>query len=543
MKRLLPAVLAAALAAGLLRPVPLTACPDEATAAPGRAFPDAKPTPPRRPHAWRGVAESAVILGASTIDYWLTYSDFKEDWQFAFTWEDQKRRFFTAESPKFDSNAFGFNWGHALAGVYYYNTGRTNGLNSRASFLFSLGASIVWETVCEWREVISINDVIFNAFGGPAIGEPLFQAGSYFTYKKGFWNTLAGILFNPVLAVNNWFDHGAGPAANSGPEASWHRFSLFAGMEEGTVSPAGATAVPASAAEHKQFNLGLEVETNAVPGYGRAGNFRTALSDTLSSRLFFDLSFGPDGLEEFRLRTQAVLFGWAWQGLAGEPGGAVRGTSGSFGFALAFNAYRKRPVAWYDSSAELPGGGPALSDARFVRPAPTEFTDKMAVVSPLGAVLELAWFGPRLHLRWMSGAYGDFSMVNAMAYNLFTAGHDSSGVKSTLLNWGYYYGWGMTLATDAALDWRSWRLRGSLSYQFYGSIQGQDRYQFLGVVTDDFKIRDDRLAWFLRLGYRLPRTPVELGLTAESVGRSGRLLDLRTDYHETRFFYRLSFVF
>ena len=138
MKTLVPAVLAAALAALLMRPAPLAARDEGGRVAPSplQASPEGKPAVPRRPDVWRGVGESAVILGASTVDYWLTYADFKEDWQFELTWEDQWRRFFTAESPKLDSNAFGFNWGHALAGTYFYSAGRTNGLNSRASFLF-----------------------------------------------------------------------------------------------------------------------------------------------------------------------------------------------------------------------------------------------------------------------------------------------------------------------------------------------------------------------------------------------------------------------
>lgn len=503
----------------------------------------ADPAPLRRHATGQAILESAALITGSTIDYWRTYANFKEDWQFKFTWTDQKRRFLTAESPKFDSNSFWFNWSHAFSGAGYYNLARTNGLNSRVSFLFSLGLSVLWEAACEWREIISTNDMIFTPFGGPAVGEPLFQVGSYFSRRQGLLNKLAGIVFNPFLAGNNWFDRRRGPAANSGPDASWHRFSTFAGLKECVVSPVATTAVPASVTGHKEFNLGLEMETSTVPGYGAAGSFRRALSETLSSRIFFDLSFGPNGMEEFQLRTQAVFFGLAWQSLNEGTAGEVRGHSASFGLGTAFEVYRKRPVAWYDGSAEVPGGGPALSDARFVRPTPTRFTDKMSVISPLGAELALSFFGPRFHLRWTSGAYGDFSVINALAYNRYTEAHDPSGVKSTLLNWGYYYGLGMTLSTDAALDWRQWHLRGTSRYQFYGSIQGHDRYQFLGVVTDDFKLRDKRLVWSLQIGYRIWQSPVELEVAAEGIGRHGRILDIREHYQEHRFIYRLRVVF
>jgi hypothetical protein len=499
--------------------------------------------PAVRRHTGRAILESLALITGSTVDYWRTYANFKEDWQFKFTWADQQRRFFTAESPKFDSNSFWFNWSHAFSGAGYYNMARTNGLNNRASFLFSVGLSALWETVCEWREIISTNDMIFTSFGGPAIGEPFFQVASYFSHRKGLLNRLAGVVFNPFLAANNGFDRRSGAAANSGPDAAWHRFSLFAGLLECVVSPAGTTAVPESVAGHREFNVGLEMETNTVPGYGLAGSFRRSLSDALSSRIFFDLSISPDGLEEFQFRTQAVLFGVAWQSLQEEPDGAVRGRSASLGLGTAFEVFRKRPGAWYDGSAEVPGGGPALSDARFVRPTPTRFTDKMSVISPLGAELALSFFGPRSRLRWTSGAYGDFSMVNALAYNRYTEAHDPGGVKSTLLNWGYYYGLGVTLSTDLALDWRQWRIRGASRYQVWGSIQGQDRYQFLGVVTDDFKLRDDRLVWSLRVGYRIPSSPVELGLTAEGISRHGRILDIREYYQEHRFLYQLRVVF
>jgi hypothetical protein len=53
-----------------------------------------KENPPtqKTPHlrkTGRAFLESALLLAGSTTDYWRTYHDFKEDWQFRFTWEDQ----------------------------------------------------------------------------------------------------------------------------------------------------------------------------------------------------------------------------------------------------------------------------------------------------------------------------------------------------------------------------------------------------------------------------------------------------------------------
>jgi hypothetical protein len=543
MKKLFPALLlsilctAAAFPADSPEPVAL-----RFSLAAGSPAPASERGSRRPPKTWRAFVEEAVLLTASTIDYWGSYDNFTIDWQF--TWKTFGRKLFTEESPRFDSNAFWYNWSHAGAGAGYYTMARTNGFDSRISFLFSFCTSAVWETFTEWRELIAINDMIFTSFGGPAIGEPLFQVGSYFSHRKGFWNALAGFVTNPFLAVNNWFDHGSGRAANSARDPGWHRFSLHAGLKEDRVSPEGTTAVDHSGGWYRQFNFGLDLETETVPGNGGAENARGYHPETLSSRVVLDTSFSSAGMEEIRIRTSAVLFGGCWPALRRGPDGVLRGHSLSLGYATAFELFKKRSVAWYDSNDEIEGGGhlPA-GEARLSRPTPTRFTDKLSVISPAGAVLVLDSYAPPLRLRWTSGIYADFAMVNALPYNRFTEDHDTSGVKSTLLNWGYYYAFGMTLASDAAVDWRQWRARLSASWQSYSSIQGLDRYQYLGYITEDFALCDSRLVGRILVGYRLAGTPLELGLVAEGIARWGALLDLREHCSEYRYYYELRIVF
>jgi len=443
-----------------------------------------------------------------------------------------------------DSNAFFFNWEHGFSGAGYYNMARTNGLNSRVSTLFSLGSSFIWETFSEWRELISINDMMFTSFGGPAIGEPVFQISSYFSHRKGIINQAAAFVFDPFLAVNNWFDRGSGPDWNSGPDAGWHRYSVYAGLKEDLVSPVGTTAVDHSGSAYRQFSFGLDTETDAVPGYGQPQTGRQSLSETLTSRFFLDMSFGSVGMEEFQIRTSAVLFGMNWQSVSRDQDGTLRGSNISLGYGTAYELFKKRAVAWYDGTNEVESGGQAtVGDARFDRPTPTQFTDKLCVISPVGAVLVISRFGPRLHVRWTSGVYGDFAMVNALAYNTFTENHDTTGEKTTLLNWGYYYALGMTTASDVAVDWRQWRFQAAGSYQWYDSIQGLDRYQYMGLITNDFKISDTRLICRFKLAYRLRGMPVELALAAEGIDRHGRILDVRDHYWETRAFYQIGLVF
>ncbi|MGB9764003.1 MAG: DUF3943 domain-containing protein [Candidatus Saccharicenans sp.] len=494
-------------------------------------------------HTGRALLESAALITGSTIDYWRHYADFQDDWQFKFTWKDQKRRFFTAESPKFDSNAFWFNWTHAASGATYYNMARTNGLNNRVSFLFSFGLSTLWETACEWREIISINDMVFTSFGGPAIGEPLFQISSFFTHKGGLFNRFLSLVFDPFLPVNNWFDRKKGPAWNSEEDGAADDFSLFLGVRKVSLSPADQRAVADSETRYAQFNFGLDMDLFTIPGYLENKSLNSFRWDTLSVNVFLDFNFSPAGLEEFNIKTKAVLFGYVHQRSYLDGQGQPHGNNFFIGYGTYFEVYRKRPIAWYDSTLDVPENGNNLSDARFYnRPTPTEFTDKLSTISPMGLVFNIGHFQPSFKWQWNTGIYGDFAMVNALAYNFYSGDHDVSGVKSTLLNWGYYYAVGITISSGVKADWHRWSINGDMAYESFDSIQGQDRYQFLGVVTEDFKIHDDLWKWRLKIGYRIPKTPLELALVSERVKRNGRILEVNSNYLEHRLFYQLRLI-
>ncbi|MBC7364998.1 MAG: DUF3943 domain-containing protein, partial [Candidatus Aminicenantes bacterium] len=119
-----------------------------------------------KPKTTRALLEMASLMVYSQARYWIKYTRFIEDWQYELKWEDQKRRFFTTEALRFDSNAFYLNWTHAFAGMLYYEFGRANHLPWYKSLLFSTLGSLYWEYIVEWREIISINDNIMTGLGG-----------------------------------------------------------------------------------------------------------------------------------------------------------------------------------------------------------------------------------------------------------------------------------------------------------------------------------------------------------------------------------------
>ncbi|MCR4396222.1 MAG: DUF3943 domain-containing protein, partial [Candidatus Saccharicenans sp.] len=158
-----------------------------------------------RPRWGRAGLELAAMMSYSQARYWIRYSRFIEDWQYHLTWEDQRRRFFTTEALRFDSNAFYLNWTHAFAGMLYYEFARSNHLSWLQSTLFSVGGSLYWEYIVEWREIISINDNIMTAVGGISLGESWFQMGRYFINSKNPVGRLLSWL-NPFLKLNGWLD-------------------------------------------------------------------------------------------------------------------------------------------------------------------------------------------------------------------------------------------------------------------------------------------------------------------------------------------------
>jgi hypothetical protein len=494
------------------------------------------------PRTLRAIASETLLLGSSTAQYWSNYNKFTVDWQF--TWKTFGRKFFTAESPRFDSNAFYFNWSHAWAGAGYYSMARINGLNNRSSFLFSLTSAALWETVIEWREIISLNDLIFTSFGGPAIGEPLYQISSYFSNKEGALNYLAGFVFNPFLYLNNLIDYLTSKQKldyNSAPLPAWHYFVFYLGLQQDLVTPSGSQAVAQSGLWNRWFTLGFDLATQTLDTEKSRNNNSGFYSDTLASSFSLDLAFSQSGLEEINGRTAAVLFGWNWFKNKSEKEGETAADGSYFlGYGVAFELFKKRAVSWYDSRHEVPPGEQVMMDnARLERPRPTQFTDKLAVISPAGLVLALNRSRPGFDLRWTSGIYADFAMVNSLPYNRFTALSDNSGVKTTLLNWGYYYALGTTVSSNLELSYGRWQLSGRLKWQSYRSIQGLDRYQYTGLITEDFKLGDTWFRWKFRLVYRLGTSPVELGLTAENIYRHGWLLTLTNHYSEYRYCYQI----
>ncbi|RFT16476.1 MAG: hypothetical protein OP8BY_1654 [Candidatus Saccharicenans subterraneus] len=476
-----------------------------------------------RPRWGRAGLELAMLMSYSQARYWIRYSRFIEDWQYRLTWADQKRRFFTTEALRFDSNAFYLNWTHALAGMLYYEFARTNNLSWLQSLVFSFGGSLYWEYIVEWREIISINDNIMTAVGGFALGEAWFQMGRYFHNSNNPVGRLLSWL-NPFMKANGWLDR-------KKPLSAYHHnynraaqdVYLFLGYRNSPVS---------ASPDENTGNLAVSLHSRIITdsSYGLPGRVDEKFSSPFYSQMDFDFMFHGATREELGVTARVVPLGRFKQDISWDR----KGFSLYYGLGSAFFLYLKRPVTDYDAG-KIPVDRP--EDFHFE--LPRDFRDKLAAVHFLGPVADLTLYSGPWKLRLKTEAYPSFGMINSLPLNSYSADNDIQGMKTTLKFYGYHYAFGPDLESLAEITYRSLRLTGFYNYVYYRSIQGRDRFQ--SWLTDDSPLRDSRKHYGLRLEFRIPGTLLSLTGSMEGVKRWGRVHELEARSLEKRYYLGLKY--
>jgi len=486
------------------------------------------PAPVMRPNYRRAIVQHAIFAVYATWEYWSSYHEWIEDWQFRLTWADQYRRFLTTEAITFDSNAYITNWIHVVGGALYYQFARSSYLSWPESLLSCFLASAVYEYVTEWREVISINDMTFTTFSGYAVGEPWFQLSDYFHHGKSIVFKVLGFM-NPINELDHWLDRKK-PASHVYAPPGWADLVLSLGGWHSTETGRGARDAAI---------ISLETQLIRTPEYGRPGTFSRVQHDTSLSELAFSAALRRRGASEPGLQSglndemdfYARVVGLSWYRQSIDELG--RGSAFSIGLGSALTYLRKRPV-FYDARGTPVHIAPPPE-------TPTGFTDKMTVAHLLGPVVDWTRFGRGLKVRVVADAYFDFAMMNAAAMNAYSAVHPIIGLKTTLSYYGYYYGYGVSSSARVDVDWGRLWLRGLLNAHAWGSWQGRDRFQ--SDVTNNAAEADTRTRFLLKAGWRLGAAPLRVFAGLEGIHRWGKIAEIRAASQETRTFAGLSYLF
>ena len=474
----------------------------------------------------RAVLVNGALWLADSIRYWSTYASWIEDWQFHLTWEDQKDRFFSFKTNRFDSNPFRTNWTHGLGGAVYFNIARYHGLNLFECLLFETASSMIWEYFTEWREVISINDNFFSGLGGVPIGEPFYQLGKYLLSRKGALNQVAGYLLNPVFAISDLFGGKRWRSKFTEEYFSRPVFSLSLGNEKinyGNVS----------AENTDRLFLKAGSEFFKIPGYAETAPAKIThqLNTTFYSGVEFGISLSDGKAEEINFNTSVIYLGYFSQTFTAKNTAGSEGHSFFIGASSGFSLYKKRAIEYYDGSEyhyDFAGGEEPDQ--------PVNFTDKLAVINLIGPSAELVLYSSPFKLRFRSDITFDFALVNSIALNEYSRHYDifSPRMKTTLVYYGYYYAFGYTVNFSSRLDMGGLFLEGGVKHQKYGSVQGLDRFQ--DRILDDSQLNDSRTLLRGGLGYRIPGSGFSILLFFENIKRKGTLNDITVNDNEKRLY-------
>lgn len=498
--------------------------PPPAPSAFSLAEPAATASPKKHPgRAW---IETGAFLTYSTISYW-SRAAFPEDWQFRLTPRAQFERLVLLKGFRFDSNNFKLNWTHALAGGVYYQFARANNLTWLESWLMAAAASTYWETVVEWREVISLNDQITTALGAFSTGEPWYQIGHYLAHQPGLLAQALSFL-EPTVKLNHWLDRKE-PDAKAYTQPGWRDLAVFAGARR--LSRAGQ-------ADETGLYFGFRMQLLMPPEYGRPGVLKRTLKDTYFSGIRLDYTVRDGHADETNLITSAVTLGSFRQKIEAGP----TGYSLIVGLGSSFEYFKKRPFDALDSNPVPVKQGYDLELGR-----PRNFTDKLALAHLAGPVVDWTVFRPGLRLRTVAEAYFDFGLVNSFALNAYSGLHHTlpddtiAGMKTTVMYYGYYYGFGGTLSGRTRLEWGDLRAEALASFGAWSSVDVLDRFQ--SEVTNNAHLGDNRTRFAVGAGWRIPRTRLELFARFEGLHRWGRILETRSHGLEKRLFAGLEFQF
>ncbi len=477
-----PPAVVTALAAPVTPPPP---------AAEDAASPEPPSPPPSRPRLDVVIAEEVAVLAPATIFYFLTTNLQREDFELAWDWPSWRTKLTSFDAVAFDTGNWQSNtFRHPLHGVLTYQAVRANGHGAVAATLVDLASTVIWEYVVEYRERISLNDVIVNNASGVALGEPMWQFG-FLGDDPGANPLRRGLawLLSPIQRL-----HAAlGYRPWRRPAPGWARLELALG---GGAVDHGAGAVG-------ELRAGLDVAVRRAPYLGRAGVGSSEVGLGGWSRVVWSMRGRADQLRQTHVSTVASYGGRYHRAFDSAGRGADRWLMLGVGFD-------------YDS-----------------RSLDAEGRDRMAVFHVLQPrIAATRWDGPARSLGWELALGCDVGMIQAHVFGpvLPFAPLPQTAVLRTR---GYYYGAGLSLA--ARLVWvtplATVDLEGAATA--LTSIDGYDRKELFGAENDPHDIADQRLWGRATLG-----TPtqwldgVRLEVAAEAALRRGTWQGAARTTHE-----------
>ncbi len=428
--------------------------------------------------------------------YWRSLEFNSQDWDLKWDGPSWRKKLFTTDAIRFDTNDFTTNGqDHSRAGVAYYLVGRANGLGIRESFAMDIAATLAWEYLIEFKELVSLNDLVINSMSGPAVGEPLLQVGRFFRRgRPTLINRTLAAVFSPFEELTAWLDDRPWPGDDQTDAMGFsvergHQFKAFVNGRTVNFGPGAA---------RNDVTLGIDMEVMMQHEYGRPGRWAGWIRAAEFSRMATSFTFGQGARWVGTIfRTQTTLVGHYRQDIG--PDGAT-GRS-RYGHGLLW------------------GGG---SGFEYQTRTLAGENDRLCVVGVFGPQMDLTLYRGDLSFRFEIAGYADFAMVDSHALGSDRPADPTLPLTGVLRAQGYYYGYGATGFTRARLNLSWWTVSVEVKAHHFSSF---DQYSRVDSPLDAGlkDLTDDRLFALATLGVHPWNRSLGLAAFVEGVGRRGTL--------------------
>ena len=409
----------------------------------------------------------------------------------------------------FEADPYGTNLeGHPAAGTVYYLVARGNRVSIPEAFAWTLGTALLWELV-EFREPVSINDLIMTPAGGLAIGEALTQLSGWFdrSGSNGLHKAFAWILDFPKK-LHDWMD-GATPVVDP-VTAGWHEFQVFGAagfLQQGSRS----------SAVYPLVQIGLQTRLFRVPGYGAPGRGHSTFVDGRVSRITMGWTLSGDQLVDSIFDTETAVAGH----YARDIEGTAEEPKGWDVYLGATAGYETGQHVW-DVAARSP-------------------PNRVGIVRLPGLVLQPRLFQGDFRVDLGVEAALLFGGVDPLQIPPVTNPPPGVAYPPVLVLQGYYFALGMRIAPSFQVRYGVLAV-GAMARldEFHGVTTGWNAVPIDGRMPRLVDRRGTGTAWSR---VRLANPPIELGVRAEWSERSGSVDDVAVSQQERVLAAWLSVVF
>jgi len=433
----------------------------------------------RDPHVWRTWREMAIGLALLSTGYWLGLDRQVADWD-----NPRPEQRFDGTAWRTDNNALSVNFAlHPAGGGVAYAWARAYHHSVPAAAAYGFLSQFIWEFVLEFKEKVSVNDMIVTPTSGIPIGEFFHKLGLYLdtATHPSTATEVAQWSMGTAVQVDRWLDgrDHAEPRAHDSLGLTtdiWHDFTL--GGEVHQVRDAAG-------AGHLVYRTSAAGQLVSIPGYLRPGRFSRSFwrADVASASLGFEASEHWVGAT---FAADTLLFGHHAQDIAGyrKP---VRGQAFTAGASMAFT--------YLDSRAN-------------------NSIEKYGAFHFPGPGMDVHFFAPDFQLDLTARASFDYVGITVLdAFQDWQLENPHERAKGILRHQDYLYAFGASGRLAGRLRFGPFRFDGLLLYGQYRSQDGCNRWQ--EKVTADIPGGTELLRARGGIQVEPPGSPIAVGYSTE----------------------------